>query len=159
NSEEKVSQEDSRNDSKDDTKDDVKDDIKDDSREIPEILAPLKKLDWLDVRTGMLNSGDLETYLSLLKIFSGTIDAKAKEIEDFYTTGNWKNYVIKVHAMKSSARLVGAKDFGEEAQKLENAGKSEDMDYIHAHHAALMETYRSFRASLAEFCASLESES
>ncbi|MBQ7479119.1 MAG: response regulator [Selenomonadaceae bacterium] len=136
-----------------------KDDSKDGSAEVPEILAPLKKLDWLDVRTGMLNSGDLETYLSLLKIFSGTIDAKAKEIEDFYAVGNWKDYVIKVHAMKSSARLVGAKDFGEEAQKLENAGKSEDMDYIHAHHAALMDTYRSFRAPLAEFCASLESES
>lgn len=145
--------------SRDDSKGDDKDDAKDDSKEIPEILVPLKKLDWLDVHVGLLNSGDLETYLSLLRIFSGGIDGKAKEIEDFYAAGNWKDYVIKVHAMKSSARLIGAKDFGEEAQKLENAGKSEDMDYIRAHHAALMETYRSFRAPLAEFCASLESES
>ena len=124
--------------------------------EIPEILAPLKDQDWIDLSCGIENSGSTEAYLSLLKVFYGTLDERANEIDRFYKTGDIDNYTIKVHALKSSARLVGATAFGEEAQLLETAGKKEDTGYIHSHHAAFIETFRSFKAPLEEVFAAKE---
>ena len=42
--------------------------------------------------------------------------------------------MIKVHALKSSLRTIGAAKLGDEAQKLEDAGKAGDLDFIAAHH-------------------------
>ena len=47
---------------------------------------------------------------------------------------DFKNYTTKVHALKTSLRIIGAEGLGEEAQALENAGKSGDTAYIKAHH-------------------------
>ena len=118
------------------------------SREIPESLAPLVGQGWIDLPSGIENSGSAEAYLPLLKVFYDTLEERADEIDGLYATGNIENYTIKVHALKSSARLVGATAFGEEAQKLENAGKSGDMEYIRAHHGAFLDTLRSFREPL-----------
>ncbi|WP_051533441.1 ATP-binding protein [Anaerovibrio sp. RM50] len=126
--------------------------------EIPEKLAPLQDQDWIDISLGIQNSGDLEAYMPLLEIFYESMDEKANEIEEYYQSGNIKDYTIKVHALKSSARLIGATDFGEEAQKLENAGKAEDMEYIRGHHRDFMEKYRSFKEPLGEVFATQEAE-
>ena len=80
------------------------------------------------------------------------------EIEGFYAAENWQDYTIKVHALKSSARIIGAVSFGEEAQLLENAGKSGDLTYIHEHHTGFMEKCRSFKAPLAEVFAAAQEE-
>ena len=117
--------------------------------DIPESLAPLKGAAWLDLSAGIKNSGSAEAYLPLLRIFYDSIDEMEHAIEGFYADRNLKDYTIKVHALKSSARIIGAKDFGEEAQLLENAGKAGNMDYIRAHHEKFIETYRGFKAPLA----------
>ena len=126
--------------------------------EIPEILSPLRGQDWINLSLGIKNSGDLDAYLPLLKIFYASMDETADEIESYYVSENWKNYTIKVHALKSSARLIGATGFGEEAQLLENAGKSGDMEYIRAHHADFITKYRSFIAPLSEVFVKTETE-
>ena len=118
--------------------------------EIPEILAPLRGQDWIDLPRGIKNSGSPEAYLPLLKIFYVSLDETPDEIEGYYREENWKDYTIKVHALKSSARLIGATTFGEEAQLLENAGKAGDIDYIRAHHEAFMAKYRSFATPLSK---------
>jgi CheY-like chemotaxis protein len=117
--------------------------------ELPDCLAPLKGAGWLDLSIGIKNSGSVEAYLPLLKIFYDSIDEMAPAIEGFYADRNLKDYTIKVHALKSSARIIGAEEFGEEAQLLENAGKAENREYIRAHHEGFIETYRGFKAQLA----------
>jgi signal transduction histidine kinase/CheY-like chemotaxis protein/HPt (histidine-containing phosphotransfer) domain-containing protein len=119
------------------------------NEEIPESLAPLLSAGWLDLRMGIKNSGSVEDYLPLLKIFYESIDETEQAIEGFYAERNIKDYTIKVHALKSSARIIGAQEFGEEAQLLENAGKAENREYIRAHHEGFIETYRGFKAQLA----------
>ena len=125
---------------------------------LPAVLRPLQGQAWLDLGRGIGNSGSVDAYLPLLKIFYESLDDKADEIEGFYAHEDWQNYTIKVHALKSSARLIGAVDFGEEAQLLENAGKAGDLAYIHAHHKAFIAEGRSFKDSLAEVFASAEAE-
>ncbi len=117
--------------------------------QIPEILEPLKTADWIDLETGLMNSGGLESYMPLLKIFYSTLDEKADEIQRFYEQEDWKNYTIQVHALKSSARIIGASGFGEKAQLLENAGKEGDEKYILTEHEGFLSEYRSFKGALA----------
>jgi len=117
--------------------------------QIPEILEPLKTADWIDLETGLMNSGGLDSYMPLLKIFYFTLDEKADEIQRFYEQEDWKNYTIKVHALKSSARIIGASGFGEKAQLLENAGKEGDEKYILTEHEGFLSEYRSFKGALA----------
>ena len=125
--------------------------------QIPEDLMKLKEAG-IDVRTGLNNSGDEKSYRSLLKIFYETIDEQYAQIDGFYEAKDYDNYTIKVHGLKSTARIIGATDFGEEAQKLEDAGKKEDVDYINEHHRGFMEKYRSFEPCLQEIFGNSESD-
>ena len=120
----------------------------DEQENIPDVLAPLKEQDWIDLSAGIKNSGTSEYYLPLLKIFYESIEEDTGIVDGFYTDGNINDYTIKVHAMKSSARLIGALDIADEAQLLENAGKAGDLEYIDQHHKAFIATYRSFKEPL-----------
>ena len=125
-----------------------------------DIPAQLLALDgkWLYVDTGIKNSGSAELFLSLLKVFYESVDENAEAICKFYEDKDYKNYTIRVHALKSSARIVGATDFGEEAQQLENAGKAEDIGYIRAHHADFIEGYRRYKELLDGLFDTVESD-
>ena len=111
-------------------------------------LAALDEFEDIDVYKGIENSGSVDGYMPLLKIFYESMDDKISEIEGFYSAGDIKNYTIKVHALKSSAKLIGAMGFAERAQKLEDAGKAEDKPYIDSEHASFMQEYESFRGPL-----------
>jgi signal transduction histidine kinase/CheY-like chemotaxis protein/HPt (histidine-containing phosphotransfer) domain-containing protein len=99
----------------------------------------------IDVSKGITNNGTLDVYISVLDMFCESIDEKKAEIEEAYSAGNIKDYTIKVHALKSSARIIGAAAFGEEAQQLEDAGKAGDIDYIRENHEAFLEEFVAFR--------------
>ncbi|MCR4787783.1 MAG: response regulator [Lachnospiraceae bacterium] len=113
-------------------------------------LKELDKYEGIDVKTGILNSGSVDAYMPLLKIFYESMDEKGNEIENYYKEKDIKNYTIKVHALKSSARLIGAVEFGEIAQELENAGKSEDIGFIDENHATFMEEFHKFKEPLSK---------
>ncbi|MCR4656384.1 MAG: response regulator [Lachnospiraceae bacterium] len=102
----------------------------------------------IDVKAGIHNAGSEEAYISLLHFFYNTLDDRAQELEHFYSENDIKNYVIKVHALKSSLRIIGAADLSETAQNLENAAKKEDIAYISENHSAFLEEYRSFKELL-----------
>ena len=89
----------------------------------------------VDIKEGIKNGGGIEEYLSVLDTFSETLDSRIDELERYYAEGDTKEYTIRVHALKSSLRIIGAKERGERAQLLENAGKAGDMAFIREHHA------------------------
>ncbi len=126
--------------------------------ELPETLSPLQNQDWIDLRLGIQNSGDLDAYMPLLQIFYESLDDRAAEIEGYYEEGNIKDYTTKVHALKSSARIIGAVEFGDKAQKLEDAGKAGNLDYIQKNNREFMLKYRSFKEPLAKVFAPQEEE-
>ena len=76
----------------------------------------------------------LELYLELKQERKDTLQ-KALDERDA------RAYVIAVHDLKSNSRLIGATNFGEIAQEMENAGKREDFDYIGENHGRLMEIF------------------
>ncbi len=116
----------------------------------------LSGLEGLDPEAGVLNCGGTEDYLKVLDGFYSAISVKADEIEGYYDSGDIRNYTIKVHALKSSARIVGAADLSEKARLLEDAGNAEDMDYIRANTAELLSEYRKYIEILAPLGQSAE---
>ncbi|MBQ8945819.1 MAG: DegV family EDD domain-containing protein [Lachnospiraceae bacterium] len=104
-------------------------------------LAWYQKIESIDGDAAIQISGSEDAYRSILKMFYDSIHDKYNEIQGYYDGGDWENYAIKVHALKSSARLIGATALADEAQLLENAGKAVDLDYINEKHSGFMQEY------------------
>ncbi|MBP5231927.1 MAG: response regulator, partial [Planctomycetes bacterium] len=115
---------------------------------LPDALAPLAGGP-IDAAAGLKNNGGLAAYLEALKFFYETVDERLEELNRLYAGHDFTNYAIKVHALKSSARVIGAHDFGEAAQKLEDAGKAGDLDYVCAHVERFNDDYLGLKELLA----------
>ncbi len=114
-----------------------------DEIELPQWLTSCPML---DNEAGIVNCGGREEYIKIATNFMKILEVKASEIEKFYEEGDIRNYTIKVHALKSSARIIGALDLSEKARLLEDAGNKEDLDYIEANAAILLRDYRALAA-------------
>ncbi|MCR4896064.1 MAG: response regulator [Lachnospiraceae bacterium] len=115
---------------------------------IAELPADLERIPDMDTEKGIKNCGSVEGYLSVLSVFHRTAAAKLEEIEEAFRTGNVADYTIRVHALKSSARIIGASVLSALAEKLEKAGKERDMDTIVSETGKLLKMYRKLNADL-----------
>ena len=106
------------------------------------------KVSGLNAAKGLQYCGTVKAYLEALKIFHSSIADKASAVENAYKNHDWVNYTIKVHALKSMARSVGATELFERAQALEQAGDNGDMEKIHRDTKGFLKLYRSFADSL-----------
>lgn len=98
----------------------------------------------LDMAAGIRNCGSEEGYMEALSVYYSTISDKADEIEGYYNSGDIESYTIKVHALKSSSRIIGAKELADLAEELEFSGKANDLSAIEAKTGRLLELYRSY---------------
>ncbi len=96
----------------------------------------------LDIDLGLDNCGSEEGLLKALEIFAGNAESKADEIESFCNKENLEDYTIRVHALKSSARIIGAAGLSEKARLLEEAGKNKDLTYIEQNNDTLIRDFR-----------------
>jgi HPt (histidine-containing phosphotransfer) domain-containing protein len=87
--------------------------------------------------------------MDALTVFAQSIDSSAKEIQRFYEREDWTNYTTKVHALKSTARVIGAEELSDRAKRLEDAGNNGYCDEIREGTGSLLQLYRSFRHGLA----------
>lgn len=111
-------------------------------------LGWLDEVDEISAEEGIKNCGSQEGFLSALTIFFNSIDPMSEEIEGYYKNEDWKNYTIKVHALKSSARIIGAAKLSELAKELEAAGDGGQLDFIHEETDHLLSWHRSFKEKL-----------
>ncbi|MBR6469432.1 MAG: DegV family EDD domain-containing protein, partial [Lachnospiraceae bacterium] len=107
-----------------------------------------RQLKGMDVENAIKNSGSEEAFKAVLKIFYDSMQDKHAELENSFSSENWENYIIKIHALKSSAKLVGATELSKKAERLEMAGKENDIRYIKDHHESAMNDYLSYREAL-----------
>ena len=98
-------------------------------------------------------AGDEDFYREMLRMFCDQSAGKRAEIASLYESANWADYAVKVHALKSTALTIGAEALSAQAKELELAGKRGDVDFIQAHHAALLQAYDELCARIAEISA------
>lgn len=85
---------------------------------------------------------DAEFYMELLGQFARNSAKKQEEIELFFAQRDFDNYRIAVHALKSTAKMLGADALSEMALQAEAAVKNHDEKFIAEHHEELMDEYR-----------------
>ena len=95
----------------------------------------------LDVEKGIAYCGTMENYIEVLKLLVQDSKENQRYIQELYDKQDWKNYIIQVHALKSSMKSIGADALSEMAFGLEMAGKGEDFDYIRSHQEEMMLAY------------------
>lgn len=115
-------------------------------------------IEGIDGEFAIKNSGSEEALSTVLKMFYESIDEKAAELNVFFDSEDWENYTIKIHALKSSSKLIGARELSDKAYALEMAGKEGRIEEIKAGHPVFMEDYAGYKTRLAEVCGSAASE-
>ena len=120
--------------------------VEEETLQLPDWLT---HIDGLNVKEGVEHCGDVDSYLNALKVFAQSILSGSAEIEGYFNSGDWKNYTTKVHALKSSARVIGANELSEKARRLEDAGNSGYINEIQHDTAPLLKLYRSYAEKLA----------
>lgn len=114
--------------------------------QIPQQELPV--IEGLNVAEGVKNSGSLELFTNLLGDFYKLIDLKSTKIEKCLADGMIRDYTIEVHALKNTARMIGALELSELFYKMEQCGNAEDIETIARENPAVMELYRSYKPIL-----------
>ena len=83
-----------------------------------------------------------------LQQFWNSINNNLRDIEAFWKNDDIKNYTIKVHALKSSARLIGAMELSKQAAYLEECGNNNDTASISDFTPDLLANYRACQSKL-----------
>lgn len=107
----------------------------------------------IDKTAGEKACGSQEVYIQVCKEFAGTAKKNIREIGDFLEQGDIENYTIKVHALKSSARLVGAQELSQEAAFLESCGNEGKIEEIQERTGRLLSCCAKVADQLAEIYA------
>ena len=71
-------------------------------------------------------AGDEDFYIEMLQTFAGEWEEKSQAIKSAYDNKDLEDYQIRVHALKSVARTIGADDLSNLALEQENASKVKD---------------------------------
>ena len=97
----------------------------------------------ISVSKGMSYTGGVEdAYYDILEMYVRKGEEKRAQINSLAEKEDWKNYIIEVHALKSTSLSIGAVELSELAKKLELAGKAGDYDTIVKENDALCELYK-----------------
>ena len=116
---------------------------------IPENF-PALPADKINLVKAVENAGGFENWLSVTKTFAASIDEKLAEIQDYFTKGDYKNFTIQVHALKSAARIIGAEKLSAMAEELENAGntlqKTPELLDIYRSYIPLLEPVKNYKS-------------
>lgn len=94
---------------------------------------------------GVKHCGSKATLMKTIRIFYRTIDSKANKIEQCLKEGLISDYVIEIHALKSSALLIGAVPLSEAAKELEDYGKQGKTEVLEEKTPDVLTLYRDLK--------------
>lgn len=109
----------------------------------------MQRLDFIDARAGVSYcAGSEAIYREVLQSYA--LGKLREEIVDYYEKEDWKNYGIKVHALKSTSLGIGAVELSEFAKALENAARNGNIAFVKAQHDNILKEYDELLEKLRE---------
>ncbi|MBQ8147473.1 MAG: response regulator [Lachnospiraceae bacterium] len=102
----------------------------------------------IDMEEGLKYSGTEALFYELLGDFYVLIDTKTNKIRKCMEDNLIKDYTIEVHALKNSARLIGASELSKQFEHLEMLGKQEDVEAIKNCTEEVLEFFQSYKEVL-----------
>ena len=106
----------------------------------------------LDVKFAMEFLVSEELFWKVLKVFYNSIEKKSNLIKTLEEQEDWTNYTVEVHALKNSAKQIGAISLSDKAAALEKAGNARDAWTIHSTTDEMLEQYIGYQPVLEPFC-------
>ena len=95
----------------------------------------------LDTRTGISYTGGEEKYISALMRFYNNYEKNRTKVCEYLESGDYENYMITVHALKSNAKMIGARDLSTLFETLESAARNNDTGFIEAQNVVALKAY------------------
>lgn len=108
-------------------------------------------IEGLDVSAGIANCGSKDLFINLLGDFYKLIDQKSTKIEKCLADGLLRDYTIEVHALKNTARMIGALDLSEKFYQLEQLGNACEQEMLVKCTPDVLRLYRSYKPILEPF--------
>ena len=113
-----------------------------------EMLKKYSQFDEISYDDAIANCLKEEILSEAINDFYAASKTGPDEIEKYLTEKDLKNYTVKVHALKSSARLIGAMDISKQAAFLEKCGDDQKISEISDLTPKLLSDYRAFSDKL-----------
>lgn len=110
----------------------------------------IRQIPFIELDKAVEFSGDEEVYFVILEEFYATSDGRVASIEKYFNSGDIKNYTIEVHALKSSAKIIGDNELSEMARELEHAGNEKNIKLIEEKTNDLISRYKKLKQCLAD---------
>ncbi len=107
-----------------------------------------ERLEGFERQVGLQYCGTEEVLLELIRIFCQTIDTKSNKIEQCLKEGMLHDYTIEVHALKSSALMIGLPELSALAKELEAYGNAEDQQELEKRTPSMLTLYRRYKEIL-----------
>ena len=117
--------------------------------ELAKLPGWLSGVPGLDLSFGIGNCETADDYMDALSVFAESVISKSDEIERLLHEEDFSHYTLKVHSLKSMARLVGAVGLSDAAAEMEAAGKEENSALIREKTPKLLTAYRAYAGHLA----------
>lgn len=105
----------------------------------------------INVEVAIENCGSEDFFYELLADFYKLIELKSRKLDALLADEMLRDYTIEVHALKNSARLIGAIELSEEFHQLEQLGNENEVGIIKKISPDIIEHYRSFKDLLQPF--------
>ncbi len=110
------------------------------------ILEDLQKIEGIDLNVAVENCGSASLVLDMIRLFHNGIEKGADELEGMLENGDFTNFKIKVHALKSSAKIIGAMELSSLAAELEKNADENNIEIIQKKAPSLLILYKSYLA-------------
>ena len=117
-------------------------DEEEETEEVEKLPMWLKIVPHIDLVLGVENCGSAEDYMESLYIFHSSIEENADDILSYLEDENWTMYTLRVHSLKSMARLIGAKKLADIAAALESASRNGDYKTVQSETRPFLDIYR-----------------
>ena len=103
----------------------------------------LSVIEGFDYETALTNSAGEEDFLKeILSEIPGECEDRIGRMKKSLEEGNYKNYCVEAHAIKSLMATIGVKVLSERGRKHEFASRDGDIDFVKGDCDAFYEDYR-----------------
>lgn len=105
----------------------------------------------VDIEKAIKNAGSEALFTELLGDVYKLMDEKCNLVESYLTQKNIQNFTIEVHSLKTTCRMIGAMDLGENLFTLEKLGKENNLEQIKKLTPEVLNSFKSLKPYLEPF--------
>ena len=95
----------------------------------------------LDTETGISYTGGQDKYISALQRFYKNYEKNRAKVCEYLQAKDYENYMITVHALKSNAKMIGARALSTLFETLETAARNNEIGLIEPQNEVALKEY------------------